>query len=151
MALGRLRGFAEWWLFLRALCFAATVPALMRLHLPTLGRLLESRFARSPAEPGAEAASSRIIRAVESALTMGSPLVSSRCLTRGLTLYYFLRRSGLKLSLCFGAGWSQAGFSGHCWLVKDGAPFLERSDPNRSFVVMYRLPEGLLPQSPPHA
>ena len=151
VALGRLRGIAEWWLFLRALCFAATVPALMRLHLPTLGRLLERRFAGRPAAPGTEATSSRVICAVESVLTIGSPLVSSRCLTRGLTLYYFLRRAGLKLSLCFGAGWGQAGFSGHCWLVKDGMPFLERSDPNRSFVVMYRLPECLVQQSAPHS
>ena len=143
LALSRLEGITDWWLFLRALCFAAAVPALMRLRLPTLGRLLERRFSRTGKPAGADATTARVVRAVESALTIGSPLISSRCLTRGLTLYYFLRRTGLKLSLAFGAGWGQAGFSGHCWLMKDGAPFLERSDPNRSFVVMYRLPEGL--------
>ena len=135
-------GLAEWWLFLRALCFAATVPALMRLQLPTLGRLLERRFKRVARACSAESASERIVHAVESALAVGSPLISTRCLTRGLTLYYFLRRAGLQLSLCFGAGFGQTGFSGHCWLVKDGAPFLEKGEPGRNFVVMYRLPEG---------
>lgn len=139
--LKQLRSLTEWWLFLRVLAFAAAVPVLMRLRLPTLARLLERRFTARAGLPNLEVASARIIRAVESALAVGTPLVSSRCLTRGLTLYYFLRRAGVELSLYFGAGWGKAGFSGHCWLVKDGVPFLERGDPSQNFAVMYTLPE----------
>ena len=136
------RSPAEWWLFVCVLGFAAAVPLLMRLRLPTLGRLLEHRCAVPVAHRNLDEASARIIRTVESVLAIGAPLISPRCLTRGLTLYYFLRRAGVELSLCFGAGYGKAGFSGHCWLVKDGEPFLERGNPQSHFATMYRLPEG---------
>jgi hypothetical protein len=136
-----LRGPREWWLFVRALGFATAVPVFMRLPLPKLGRLLERRFPPACPEGLAATQGERMIGVIRAAIATGAPLVSGRCLTRGLTLYYFLRRSGMELALVFGAGYGQAGFAGHCWLVKDGVPFLERGDPREKFVVMYRLPE----------
>ena len=140
-----MRRPAEWWLFLRVFCFAVAVPALMRLRLQTLGRLLEGRIAATAGGAGEREPSAQVIRAVESALAFGPPLVRPRCLTRGLTLYYFLRRAGMDLTLCFGAGWRSGQFSGHCWLVKDGAPYLEAGDPRSRFVLMYSLPETSTP------
>ena len=139
--LRQMRRPAEWWLFLRVLCFAVAVPGLMRLRLRTLGRLLERRIAAAARAEGQGEPGWVVIRAVESALVVGPRWVRPRCLTRGLTLGDFLRRAGVDLTLCFGAGWREGQFSGHCWLVKDGTPYLEQGDPRRCFVSMYSLPE----------
>jgi hypothetical protein len=61
------------------------------------------------------------------------------CLTRGLTRYYFLRRAGMDIALCFGMGRRNGEFMGHCWLVKDNEPFLEAEDPRPLYTVMYRI------------
>jgi hypothetical protein len=61
-------------------------------------------------------------------------------LTRGLTLFWFLRRAGLNVELRFGLDPSVgAAADGHCWLTLDGEPYLEARDPQR-FTELYRLP-----------
>jgi hypothetical protein len=140
MALRRLRSPGLGWLFLRVVSFAAAVPVLMRLKLPVLNRLLERRIAAAAAAGGDADGPEAIILCVESALTVGAPLIRPGCLTRGLTLYYFLRRAGLDVVLCFAAGWPSGRFTGHCWLMKDGAPFLEHDDPRLRFSPIYSLP-----------
>jgi hypothetical protein len=30
-------------------------------------------------------------------------------------------------------------FVGHCWLVKDGEPFMEHEDPRPRYIEMYRI------------
>jgi hypothetical protein len=113
---------------------------LMRLRLPVLNRLLERRI-------GAAAAASRpahgpqdIVRCVESAIAAGAPLIRPSCLTRGLTLYYFLRRTGLEVALCFGVRWRDEQWRAHCWLEKNGTPFLEGDTVERFVEPIYRLP-----------
>jgi hypothetical protein len=73
---------------------------------------------------------------------IGRPLVGSGCLTRGLTLYWFLRRAGLDVELRFGLDPAHDGdlTDGHCWLTLDGAPYLEPRDPRPRFTELYRLP-----------
>jgi len=55
----------------------------------------------------------------------------------------------MDVSLCFGMGKIDGEFVGHCWLVKDGVPFLELRDPRPWYSEMYRLPgsarEGMAP------
>jgi hypothetical protein len=142
-ALRKLRSPGLGWYILRVACFAAAVPILMRLKLSVLHRLLERRIASAAGrehdshEPGA------ILRCVESALALGTPLVRPGCLTRGLTLYYFLRRAGVDVTLRFGARWRDGEFmqgAGHCWLEKGGEPFLENGNPYRYSVPIYSLP-----------
>jgi hypothetical protein len=60
-------------------------------------------------------------------------------LTRGLTRYFFLRRAGLDVVLCFGMGRHDTEVLAHCWLVKNGEPFLEAEDPRPLYVEMYRI------------
>lgn len=73
---------------------------------------------------------------------IGRPLVRSGCLTRGVTLYWFLRRAGLEVELRFGLDPDDAGdlTDGHCWLTLDGEPYLEPRDPRPRFTEVYRLP-----------
>jgi hypothetical protein len=50
-----------------------------------------------------------------------------------------LRRAGVDVALCFGAGPYQGQFAAHCWLERNGAPFLEPADPGATFATMYRI------------
>jgi hypothetical protein len=138
--LRELRGAREAVLFAYVSAFASTVPLLMRLPLPRLAALLTRRPARRR-QPAA--AVQRLDALV--ALAQGvAPCVRGGCLTRGVTLFWFLRRAGVDVQLCFGldpaAGDAAAAADGHCWLVHDGEPFLERADPRTRFAETFRLP-----------
>ncbi len=79
-------------------------------------------------------------RRVDKVIRWGRPLVRPGCLTRGITGYYVLRRAGLDVALCFGIGpVREAGLAGHCWLVLDGEPVLETTDPRLAFTELARI------------
>ena len=143
VALRQLRSPGRGWYSLRVACFAAAVPVLMRLKLPVLHRLLERRIATAVRAESDSHGPGEILRCVESALAVGRPLVRPGCLTRGLTLYYFLRRAGVDVTLRFGARCQNGELmqaAGHCWLEQGGEPFLERGNPYRYCVPIYTLP-----------
>jgi hypothetical protein len=83
----------------------------------------------------------RLDRLTALAPRIAYPLVRTGCLTRGVTLFWFLRRAGLDVELRFGldTGDIEAP-DGHCWIALDGEPFLEKTDPRPRFVELYRLP-----------
>ena len=134
--LRELRGGREVLLFARLASFAAAVPLLMRLPLPRLAALI----ARTPrGAPISTAELERIERLITLAPRVARPLVRPGCLTRGVTLFWYLRRRGLDVELRFGL--EPSGCShGHCWLCLDGEPFLEDPDPRPRFAEVYRLP-----------
>ena len=131
----RKRSIPDVFLFFQVLFFAAAVPFLLRLKLSRVEALLEPRTPSSADRNGVE----RITEYVEMAIRVGRPLVRPGCLTRGLTRYYFFRRDGMDVSLCFGMGQVKEEFVGHCWLVKDGVPFMEARDPRPLYAEMYRI------------
>lgn len=136
---------AKAWLLLRVFAVAAAVPYLLRCKLERVAHVIEPGTPPTGVEP---LQISRIAAYVESAIRYGRPLVRKGCLTRGVTRYYFLRRAGLDVALYFGMGQLDGAFVGHCWLVRDGQPFLEREDTSR-YVVMYRIsPAGGQPATP---
>jgi Transglutaminase-like superfamily len=137
-ALRRLRGVREAFLFARVTAFAAAVPMIMRLPLPRLAALL----IRPPRRvPRSEVEVERLARLVELAPQVARPLVRPGCLTRGVTLFWFLRRAGLDVELRFGLDPAEDNTTdGHCWLSLDGEPFLERRDPRSRFTELFRLP-----------
>jgi hypothetical protein len=120
--------YTEIWLF------AAIVPLLVRLPLPTLARWLRPK--RRASLVNLERVQG-IIQAVDEVFARSSSLVRRGCLTRGITLYFFLCRAGLDIELHFGAGEVKGSFEGHCWLEKDGEPFLEATDPRPYFSSIY--------------
>ncbi|MGA2925527.1 MAG: lasso peptide biosynthesis B2 protein [Solirubrobacteraceae bacterium] len=123
-------------LFARVGTFAAAVPLLMRLPLPRVAALL-TRAPHRPAPSAAEV--ERLERLITLAPRAARPLVRTGCLTRGVTLFWFLRRAGLDVELCFGLD-AASGTDGHCWLSVDDKPFLEKRDPRPRFAQLYRLP-----------
>jgi hypothetical protein len=76
---------------------------------------------------------------VDAIIRRGQPLVRPGCLTRGVTLYYALRREGIDLALCFGMGNPDGESAGHCWLAIGDDPLLERTDPRPVFTEVVRL------------
>ena len=125
-------------LLVRVSAFAAAVPLLMRLPLPRVARLLSRR---RPARPPSAADIERFDRVVGLAPRIARPLVRPGCLTRGVTLFWFLRRAGLDVELRFGLDPREDnGSGGHCWLALEGEPFLEQRDPRPRFAELYRLP-----------
>jgi hypothetical protein len=115
---------------------AVAVPLLTRLPLTRLARVVEPR--RAP--PEAPAASvERLVGRVERVLAAGRPLIRPGCLTRGVTLFWFLRRAGVPVDLVFGMGRPAGAFEGHCWLVRSAEPWLERTDPRPVFAETYRI------------
>ncbi len=146
LALRLLRNPRLAWLFLRVGCVAVIAPALMRFSLPTLNRLLERRIASALEAGGDSTQPADVMSCVESVFILGAPLLRPSCLRRGLTLYYFLRRTGLGVTLRFGARCINGRLvedPGHCWLEKDGRPFLEDRDPYLSNLPIYSLPAPL--------
>ncbi len=135
-ALGKFKSAGDLFLFFRIFLFAAAVPLLMRIPLPRLARLL-SISGSTPKQNSLRV--EKIIDFVEMAREVGQPFVRRSCQTRGLTLYYFLIRAGLDVTLEFGIGELESGFSGHCWLVKEGEPFLEARDPRPIYKTMYAV------------
>jgi transglutaminase superfamily protein len=121
-------------LFARIFAFASAVPYLLRMKLSRVALLIEP--GKSPC-PVREDRVTKITSYIETAIRRGGPLVRRGCLTRGVTRYYFLRRAGMDVALCFGMGRLGGEFMGHCWLVKDGEPFLEAEDPRPRYATMY--------------
>jgi hypothetical protein len=137
-AVGELRDAREAVLFVRVVAFAATVPLLMHLPLPRIAALVT----RAPRRPAASAAEiERLDRLIALAPRVARPLVRPGCLTRGVTLFWFLRRAGLDVELRFGLDPAERDATeGHCWLEIDDVPFLEKVDPRPRFAELYRLP-----------
>lgn len=123
-------------LFARVFAFAAVVHPLMRLNIAKVAGIVEpGKDVRRPRDDRSQ----RIAKYVEIAIRRGAPVVRPGCLTRGLTRYYFLRRAGMDVTLCFGMGRRNGAFVGHCWLVKDGEPYLENEDPRLWYIEMHRI------------
>jgi|SRR5215213_6755288 len=131
------RPLGGWLLPVRVLLFGLAVPFLVRRGPERMARLLE------PGSPPSRPADSRTVEAlarrIDRWLRAGWPLVRRGCLTRGITQYRFLRRAGFDVSLRFGIGEVNGRFEGHCWLVRDSRPFLEKRDPRPIYTEMWRI------------
>ncbi len=133
----QVQSFGDLLLACKIALFAALVPLFLRLKLPRLDSLLRSRSADSA--PSLTRIS-QIVTYTECVIRWGKPIIQPGCLTRGLTLYYFLRRAGLDVVLCFGVAKPQGNVVGHCWLALDGQPYLEKTPPSERFHEVYRFP-----------
>jgi hypothetical protein len=137
-----VRSLSDLRLLVAIAAFQAITPLLSRLRLDRLERILEPDVARTPSNPSAV---EKVRSYTDYILRVFQPLLPSRCLTRGMTLYYFLRREGLDVGLCYGVGEPLGSFAGHCWVELEGEPFLELRDPRSTFTETYRIPAKQAP------
>jgi Transglutaminase-like superfamily len=127
-------------LFFAIFLFSAMVPLLMRVNIRRVGRWLE------PRKPGPAPDPERvrqIVAYLDAAIGLGQPLIRPGCLTLGIARYFFLRRAGLDVSLLFGTGKPDDAFAAHCWLMRDGRPYLEKTPPEPMFQAIFRFPENI--------
>jgi hypothetical protein len=122
-------------LYLQIAAVALAVPLLSHLRLPRLATVLGRR---RQAAALSQTRVDEVAASVAAVLRFLTPVMRPTCLTRGLVLYHFLRRAGVDVQLCFGAGYPAGEFAAHCWLIHEGKPFLEAQDP-RLFTEFYRL------------
>jgi hypothetical protein len=80
-----------------------------------------------------------LVAKIDGLITQYRPLVRSGCVTRGVTLYRFLRKAGADVSLRFGIGVMDGEISGHCWIVYGGEPLAERRDPRGIFAETWAI------------
>lgn len=125
-------------LALRVVMFAAAVPFLMRLPLSRLAWLITPPRNAHP-EPSVPEAQ-LLVLAIDGWLGRSRPFVRPGCVTRGMTLYRFLRRAGAPVSLRFGVGLVNGRIEGHCWIVHRGEPLCERRDPRDVFTETWAIP-----------
>lgn len=131
----------------RVVSFGLVVPLLLRWRLERLAAWLVA-----PAPPplrqgiGTAEAAEAMARRIDFWLRAAWPLVRRGCLTRGLTRFYFLRRAGFPVALRFGLGEIDGRLEGHCWVVLDGEPLLERRDPRALYTETWRIPLENRPQ-----
>lgn len=131
--LRQIRSLADALLFVRIVAFASVVPLLTRLSLPRLAWVLSLPRRSSSADPV------KVARFIEASTRTAAPLVRPGCLTRGITLWQFLRVGRPSLALRFGVGKVNGTWEGHCWLEDDGSPYLERTDPQPTFTVVFTV------------
>jgi hypothetical protein len=123
-------------LSLRIVLFTCAVPFLFRLPLRRLEGWVSPRTVQRPLD---EEQAERVIRLTEGVCRATRRLNRRPCQVRGLTLYHFLRKAGVDVSLVFGIGKMGESYAGHCWLVKDGQPYLETVDPRLFFTPLYAV------------
>jgi Transglutaminase-like superfamily len=123
----------------RLASIAVLTPLLVRAGLPALARWLEPRRPPVPVpRDDEEELLACTGRWVDGIIRRGRPLVRAGCLTRGVTGYDALRRSGLDVSLCFGMGVVDGSLEGHCWLEWEGRAPFEPADPRAVFAEVAR-------------
>lgn len=123
--------------------YALTVAArvVTRLSPRALGRFLlaSARLGRDPID---ESRVDTIRAAVDHVQLSDWPLVRKGCLSRGVALFWLLRRGGLDVSLAFGVGSPAGETAAHCWLVHEDKPYLETTDPLATLMEVWRIGPG---------
>jgi hypothetical protein len=111
---------------------------LMRFPLDRVARWITPSGDADPELSRAEVV--ELVRIVDGWLARSRPLVRPGCVTRGVTLYRFLRRAHAQVSLRFGIGTVNGAIEGHCWIVYGGEPLCERRDPRDVFTETWAIP-----------
>jgi hypothetical protein len=122
----------------RVVVFAAAVPTLMRFPLVRVARWITPSGDADPELSRVDVVA--LVRTIDRCLARSRPLVRPGCVTRGVTLYRFLRRAGARVSLRFGVGAVSGAIEGHCWIVYGGEPLCERRDPRDVFTETWAMP-----------
>lgn len=128
---------------LRAAAAAVVIPPL--LDVTSFARLM-SWIGRPPRRlpPHAGVHDASLARWVDRLLARLPGPWHRTCLKRAAVLYHLLRRAGQPVEIWIGVRRDDVGaLAAHAWLVRDGAPYLERDvEAAAIHAVIARFPEG---------
>ena len=137
-------------LFIRTFLLITLLPAMVRLFsLPMLMKMLTPRDLRVCKDQDSESRD-KIVKFADYLLNRNFWIFRSTCLKRALVLYYFLRRSGMDVQVCFGVRSNakssdrkrQNVLEGHAWLLYSGNIFLERdAKATKTYTMTYSFPD----------
>jgi len=117
---------------------------LHHLSLPDLLKSLDSKGEENRVLSGEDRKRAEIYRDLLDFILIGCFRVRRPCLFRSLALFSHYRRKGVPVGIAYGIRKNGYSLDGHSWLILDGAPFLERTDPGGSFASLYIYPDGRL-------
>ncbi len=143
--------FEDIWLFSQIFFLVTTLPLILRLFsLPRLMELFTPRVLKVYESFDAEELKYKVVKFTDYVLSRKYLKCNNTCLRRSLVLYYFLRKSGINVHVCFGvryndvqpASQTQKKLKGHAWLLHKGEIFLEKNiEETKTYKLTYCFPE----------
>ncbi len=118
---------------MRLLVFCISLPSLMRLVDRPFGehRLLRDEEIRR-ARLASKYASFILIRILK---------VKRPCFLRSLILFHMMRKERVSIRIVFGVRKNESLLEGHSWLLLNGDPVLEQSNPLLTYTEVYAYPD----------
>lgn len=117
------------------------VPLRLRRHsLPELLRSFDREGDRDVAFGNDDQKRAELYRDLLDFILVGCLKVKRPCLFRSLALFSYYRRKGVPLRIAYGIRNNGGVLEGHSWLLLNGAPFLERVDPDDTYSSLYIYP-----------
>ena len=142
--------FEEVWLFIQIFLLVAVLPLMLKLlSIPRLMKVLTpSKFKVYKNQESAKS-KDKIVKFVDYILGRNLWIYKSTCLKRSLVLYHFLKRSGIRVHVCFGVRYKEElrtvdakRLGGHAWLLYNGNVFLEKNtEIAKTYKMTYCFPD----------
>lgn len=121
--------FREMWLFIQIFFLVTLSPVALRLFpIPRLMRICTPRNSKVYDGRNREKLRVRAVKFTDYILDWNALRGRNTCLKRALVLYYFLRKWGMDVQVCFGVRYTaHQRLDGHAWLLYQDDFFLERN------------------------
>ena len=144
--------FEEIWLFIQIFLLVTVLPFRLKflsLPLPRVMKTLAPRDFKICRNMDMEKLKGKIVKFTDYILGRNFFMYKSTCLKRSLVLYYFLRKSGINVHICFGVKYNdklsdkeaKEKLEGHAWLLYQGDIFLERNvELTKTYTITYYFP-----------
>ncbi len=145
------RSFEDICLFSQIFFLVTTLPVVLKLFsLPRFMKLFTPRSMNVYEGFDMEESKSKVIKFTDYVLSRKYLMYKNICLRRSLVLYYFLRKLGVNVNICFGVRYNKRQpvvsthkkLEGHAWLLYNGEIFLERNtEATKTYKMVYTFPE----------
>lgn len=136
---GELKSFKDYLLFLYIISVISALTPLIRIFkLPRLLKILTP--ASDKPQKWLTGKEEQVKNYTDKVLGFEKFIYKKNCFKRTLSLYYFLRRSGIPVVVNLGVRKVKDKLEGHGWLTLDGKPFWEKNENPLNFEVIYSYP-----------
>ena len=143
--------FEDVWFFTQIFFLVTLLPVMLKLFsLPRLMKMFTPRDLKVYESFDIEELKCKVIKFTDYVLSRKYVKGKNICLRRSLVLYYFLRKLGNNVTICFGVRYNemqplsstQKKLEGHAWLLYHGEIFLERNaEATKTYKMTYSFPK----------